>query len=92
MGSDPVFENADNHYSYAAYADPAMAASFDAKRFGGPIGRILLDDQERVLARVSRRRVTAAAFSIWQPAPDARRSRWPNEARSSPASTPRARC
>ena len=37
------------HYSYAAYADPAMAATFDAKRFGGPIGRILLDDQERVL-------------------------------------------
>lgn len=39
-----------DHYSYSAYADPAMAASFDAKRFGGPIGRILLDDQERVLA------------------------------------------
>jgi SAM-dependent methyltransferase len=42
MGSD--------HYSYDAYADPAMAASFDAKRFGGPIGRMLFDDQERVLA------------------------------------------
>jgi SAM-dependent methyltransferase len=42
MGSD--------HYSYSAYADPAMASSFDAKRFGGPIGRILLRDQERVLA------------------------------------------
>lgn len=39
-----------DHYSYAAYADPAMAASFDAKRFGGPIGQILLADQERVLA------------------------------------------
>ena len=38
------------HYSYAAYADPAMAASFDAKRFGGPIGQLLLADQERVLA------------------------------------------
>ena len=38
------------HYSYAAYADPAMAASFDHKRFGGPIGQILLEDQERVLA------------------------------------------
>ena len=37
------------HYSYSAYADPAMAASFDAKRFGGPIGQILLADQERVL-------------------------------------------
>lgn len=39
-----------NHYSYDAYADPAMAASFDAKRFGGPIGRILFEDQERVLS------------------------------------------
>ena len=44
----------------AAYADPAMASSFDAKRFGGPIGRILLDDQERVLVGVSRRRVWTA--------------------------------
>ena len=39
------------HYSYAAYADPAMAATFDARRFGGPIGRMLLEDQERVLMR-----------------------------------------
>ena len=39
-----------DHYSYSAYADPAMAASFDAKRFGGPIGTMLLADQERVLA------------------------------------------
>ena len=50
-----------DHYSYSAYADPAMASSFDAKRFGGPIGQILLDDQERVLAEflgdVSGRRV-----------------------------------
>lgn len=49
------------HYSYSAYADPAMAASFDAKRFGGPIGHILLADQERVLAEflgdVSGRRI-----------------------------------
>jgi 2-polyprenyl-3-methyl-5-hydroxy-6-metoxy-1,4-benzoquinol methylase len=37
------------HYSYAAYADPGMAASFDAKRFGGPIGQLLLEDQERIL-------------------------------------------
>ena len=42
MGSD--------HYSYSAYADPKMASGFDAKRFGGPIGNILLQDQERVLA------------------------------------------
>lgn len=38
-----------SHYSYTAYADPAMAAGFDNARFGGPIGRILLEDQERVL-------------------------------------------
>jgi SAM-dependent methyltransferase len=54
-------ESPADHYSYAAYADPAMAASFDTKRFGGPIGKILLDDQERILAEfladVSGRRV-----------------------------------
>jgi ubiquinone/menaquinone biosynthesis C-methylase UbiE len=49
MGSDPVFTKSDDHYSYSAYADPAMAASFDAQRFGGPIGQILLEDQERVM-------------------------------------------
>lgn len=38
-----------SHYSYAAYADPTMAAGFDEARFGGPIGRLLLEDQERVL-------------------------------------------
>jgi len=38
-----------DHYSYSAYADPAMAAGFDAARFGGPIGQQLLEDQERVL-------------------------------------------
>ncbi len=42
MASDP-------HYSYAAYADPAMAAGFDAARFGGPIGELLAGDQERIL-------------------------------------------
>ncbi len=61
MGSDPLFTKSENHYSYSAYADPAMAASFDAKRFGGPIGQILLADQERVLAEflgdVSGRRI-----------------------------------
>ena len=50
MGSDPIFTKNENHYSYAAYADPAMAATFDANRFGGPIGQMLLADQERVLA------------------------------------------
>ena len=72
MGSDPFFgdvrglgpkkgQTPSNHYSYATYADPAMADSFDAKRFGGPIGGLLLADQQRVLAEflgdVSGRRV-----------------------------------
>jgi SAM-dependent methyltransferase len=52
MGSDPVSSEGESrhHYSYAVYADPAMAATFDAKRFGGPIGQMLLEDQERTLA------------------------------------------
>ncbi len=44
---DPCFDS--SHYSYAAYADPDMAATFDARRFGGPIGQLLLEDQQRVL-------------------------------------------
>lgn len=40
----------EDHYSYAAYADPAMAESFEAARFSGPIGRMLAETQERVLA------------------------------------------
>jgi ubiquinone/menaquinone biosynthesis C-methylase UbiE len=32
------------------YADPAMAEQFDAMRFGGPIGRMIAADQERVIA------------------------------------------
>lgn len=39
-----------DHYSYAVYADPAMAEAFDALRFGGPIGRLLAESQERVIA------------------------------------------
>jgi 2-polyprenyl-3-methyl-5-hydroxy-6-metoxy-1,4-benzoquinol methylase len=49
------------HYSYAHYADPAVAEGFDALRFGGPIGRLLLESQERLLidalAPVAGRRV-----------------------------------
>jgi SAM-dependent methyltransferase len=37
------------HYSYQHYADPHIAAGFDALRFGGPIGTLLLEEQERVL-------------------------------------------
>jgi 2-polyprenyl-3-methyl-5-hydroxy-6-metoxy-1,4-benzoquinol methylase len=39
-----------DHYSYSVYADPAMAERFDALRFGGPIGRLLAETQERVIA------------------------------------------
>ncbi len=38
------------HYSYAVYADPAMAERFDAMRFSGPIGTLLAEVQEQVLA------------------------------------------
>ena len=39
-----------SHYSYSAYADPAMAESFDARRFSGPIGELIAHTQEEVLA------------------------------------------
>ena len=39
----------DDHYSYALYADPATAEGFDALRFGGPIGRLVAESQERVI-------------------------------------------
>jgi ubiquinone/menaquinone biosynthesis C-methylase UbiE len=38
------------HYSYRHYADPEVAEAFDALRFGGPIGRLVLEDQQAVLA------------------------------------------
>lgn len=40
----------DEHYSYRLYADPAMADRFDAMRFGGPIGTLLAESQDRVIA------------------------------------------
>jgi SAM-dependent methyltransferase len=39
-----------DHYSYAVYADPAMAEAFEAMRFSGPIGRYLAETQEQVIA------------------------------------------
>jgi 2-polyprenyl-3-methyl-5-hydroxy-6-metoxy-1,4-benzoquinol methylase len=39
-----------DHYSYSVYADPAMAEAFDSLRFSGPIGRLLADTQEQVVA------------------------------------------
>jgi ubiquinone/menaquinone biosynthesis C-methylase UbiE len=38
-----------DHYSYTAYADPATARTFDQRRFGGPIGQLIADEQARVL-------------------------------------------
>ncbi len=38
------------HYSYSVYADPAMADRFEQVRFGGPIGALLAETQESVLA------------------------------------------
>lgn len=48
-GSQPLPAR-DGHYSYSAYADPRMAETFDAARFSGPIGRLLAETQERVIA------------------------------------------
>jgi ubiquinone/menaquinone biosynthesis C-methylase UbiE len=39
-----------DHYSYSVYADPAMAEAFDTLRFSGPIGRLIADTQEQVMA------------------------------------------
>jgi ubiquinone/menaquinone biosynthesis C-methylase UbiE len=39
----------DSHYSYSVYADPRTAEQFDAARFGGPIGALVADAQERFL-------------------------------------------
>jgi SAM-dependent methyltransferase len=39
-----------DHYSYAHYADPAVADGFHELRFGGPIGGYLLETQARWLA------------------------------------------
>lgn len=43
-------EQRTGHYSYSVYADPAMAEAFDALRFSGPIGRLIAETQERVIA------------------------------------------
>lgn len=40
----------EDHYSYSVYADRAMAEGFDALRFSGPIGRLLAETQEEVVA------------------------------------------
>jgi ubiquinone/menaquinone biosynthesis C-methylase UbiE len=40
----------EDHYSYRVYADPAMAERFDSMRFSGPIGSLLAETQDRVIA------------------------------------------
>jgi SAM-dependent methyltransferase len=40
-----------DHYSYALYANPAMAEAFEGLRFSGPVGRLIAETQERVVAR-----------------------------------------
>jgi SAM-dependent methyltransferase len=42
----------DRHYSYSVYADPAMARSFEDRRFGGPIGDLVASTQARVVANM----------------------------------------
>lgn len=39
-----------DHYSYTYYADPRTAASFDDRRFGGPIGEFIAASQARLLS------------------------------------------
>jgi 2-polyprenyl-3-methyl-5-hydroxy-6-metoxy-1,4-benzoquinol methylase len=39
-----------DHYSYTVYADPAHAGQFDRLRFSGPIGTLLAETQEKVIA------------------------------------------
>ena len=50
-----------SHYSYRHYADAGVAEGFDELRFGGPIGRYLLESQQDLLldalAPVTGRRV-----------------------------------
>ena len=48
----PREQDSRDHYSYAAYADPEMARTFDEKRFGGPIGELIAGTQARVLANM----------------------------------------
>ena len=45
----PADDSSQDHYSYRHYADAGVAEGFDELRFGGPIGRYLLECQEAVL-------------------------------------------
>jgi len=48
----PAGDAARDHYSYDYYADPAMARTFEDRRFGGPIGQMVAAEQARVLANM----------------------------------------
>jgi len=52
---------APDHYSYTHYEKASTAATFDDRRFGGPIGGIVAEEQARVLAnfigRIQDRRI-----------------------------------
>lgn len=41
-----------NHYSYTTYADDETARTFDARRFGGPIGGLVASTQAQVIANL----------------------------------------
>jgi ubiquinone/menaquinone biosynthesis C-methylase UbiE len=47
--TEPASPPRPDHYSYAIYADPAMADSFDRARFSGPVGELLAETQARIL-------------------------------------------
>lgn len=53
QGPPPATKPDRDHYSYRLYADTAMAGRFDVMRFSGPIGTLIAEDQERVLAGFS---------------------------------------
>ena len=38
-----------DHYSYRIYADPEVAKTFDAERFGGKIGELIRETQEKAV-------------------------------------------
>ena len=38
------------HYSYELYADPRMAESFEGRRFSGPVGELIAQQQANVIA------------------------------------------
>lgn len=50
MNGDRATPPPGDHYSYKLYADPCMAEAFDGMRFSGPIGRLVADSQERLIA------------------------------------------